>query len=915
MHRIALVALALLAACAAPAAPPPELLRSFGDDGLDFERVVIGDLEIYHHQRTLLGALVEKDQIVYRFDRRTGQFLGRKASWRDRLEGRTPQPVIDAERAEALASGTALFSTLVIISPDSDVFPLEPVPTNPCWAVRSLDEAGFQRVTVVDAVTGAVLGPGIPPPAGGYSLTGPWYSEPCDGGWLAWSANAHAWFETMGYPTDETLWPTETEVRGFVQSETTAVFYELAHGGSSSFASGCVGGTGYETTYASEIESWIADYGRMPFAFIGSCGGMCSVADGSLSFEFRKGADRFATTVGYCGMGDAICETCWGYSIDWQDAFFSYVNGGATVQDAYEQALADFPSCAGPVCMRFAGDTTFALVPGVQRRPPEWTAPAIAPLLDYGRAGGIAWVDYDGDGDQDLYFANTDRGNVLLENVGTSFVDATSPPLDDAGVGMGVSWGDYDNDGDSDLYLANDGFNRLFRNDGGTFVDATTSPLGDPGESYGVAWVDYDGDGFLDLSVANNGANRLFRNNGGGARADFSDVAAPPLDDPGDTRSMVWADYDLDGDQDCYLVNRGSANRLLRNDEGVFVDVASGMLADASNGIGAAWADYDNDGDPDLYLSNLNAMNHLFRNDDGVFVDVAVGPVSDSGPGTGVVWLDADNDGDLDLYLGRYASPNVFLRNDGPPDYVFTNSTIAPVDNSGNLWGLAGGDWDGDGDVDLYLGNNGHSGGPNSLLENGWGALSHWLVIELEGVISNRSAIGARVRVVADGTAQSRQVAGSTGYLSQDSRELEFGLGEVSVVDTLEIHWPSGLVERAVDVAADQRLEIVEGGWTGVPGNGTADRPTLEGNFPNPFNPVTLIQYDLPAAASVTLRIYDLSGREVRTLERATPRPAGRHTVAWDGRDGSGRDVASGVYYYRLTVGEDTDSASMVLVQ
>ncbi|MBD3368511.1 MAG: T9SS type A sorting domain-containing protein [Candidatus Eisenbacteria bacterium] len=914
MKRILPVVLALLTATAAPAADPARVIEEHGDGHLAFERVVIGPFEVYHHQRTLHGAVVEKDQIVYRFDRASGELLSRKAVWRDDVDDRTPAPVITAGEAGALAPGSVLFADLYIITPDSDVFPLERTPSNPCWVVRSEDAAGFQHVTIVDAVTGERLGPGVPPPAGGYSLTGPWYDNPCDGGWTAWSGNAHTWFETMGYPTDETLWPTQAEVQAYVQSETTAVFYELAHGGSFSFGSGCTGGTAYETTYASEIEAWIAGHGRMPFAFIGSCGGMCSISDGSLSYEFRKGSSWATTTVGYCGMGDEICGDCWVVSIDWQNAFFSYVNAGDTVEDAYEQALADFPSCAGPVCMRFAGDTTMVLVPAVERRSPEWTDATEPPLGDLGRAGGIAWADYDGDGDQDVYVANADGVNRLFRNDGGTFTDVTAAPLDDAGVGMGVSWGDYDGDGDHDLYLVNDGANRLFRNDAGTFADATAAPLDDPGEGYGVSWVDYDLDGDLDLFVANNGTNRLYENNVPG-RAFFTDATSAPMDDPGNSQSAVWADYDLDGDQDCYLVNRGTANRLLRNDAGAFVDVAAGALADAADGIGAAWGDYDNDGDPDLYLANLNAANRLLRNDGGGFTDVSVFPLSDGGAGTGVVWLDAENDGDLDLYLGKYGSANLLMRNSGPPDYAFSDGSIAPLTNEGFVWGLASADYDGDGDVDLYLGNNGLATGSNRLFENGWGSLNHWLVVDLEGVISNRSAVGARVRIVTGGVEQWREVAGSTGYLSQDSPELEFGLGAAATIDTLEVVWPSGLVERAVGVAADQRLEVTEGDWTGVAGGAVDGRPALRGNYPNPFNPVTLIQYELPRPSNVTLTVFDLSGREVRTLEAGAALPAGRHTTAWDGRDDAGRDVASGVYYYRLAVGGETFSNSMVLLK
>ena len=142
----------------------------------------------------------------------------------------------------------------------------------------------------------------------------PWYFEPCSGGWTSWSGNAEAWFNSMGYSTEEVLWPTQTKIQSHIQSDETAMFYELAHGGSNYFASGCVNDEYAEYTYASEIEAWIAGYNKMPFAFIGSCAGMCSTGDGTFAYEFRKGESLGTTVVGYCGMSEPQCDTCWGYS-------------------------------------------------------------------------------------------------------------------------------------------------------------------------------------------------------------------------------------------------------------------------------------------------------------------------------------------------------------------------------------------------------------------------------------------------------------------------------------------------------------------------------------------------------------------------------------------------------------------------
>jgi hypothetical protein len=359
-----------------------------------FSELETENLLVYYHQRMLGEAIVEKDQIVYQFDRATGELVARKSHWRDDLPDRLAAGVMASGEAEALVEGEVLRSRLWIISPESDIFPLDPVPENPCWVVHHLVE-GALVITIVDAVDGVILGNGVPPPYTGYSLTGPWNFSPCSGGWNAWMQNATYWFEIMGYSTEQTLWPTEDKVRSHVQSCETAMFYELAHGSHTVFESGCIGGESAEITYASEIETWIADYPKMPFAFIGSCGGLCWKTDGSFAYEFRKGEPESTTVVGYCNMAEPECDICWSQSIDWQTALFNYMNQGWTVQAAHDQAKADYPQCGDNRCMRIAGDSDFAVVPVVERDPwpPVVTVgqPNGGEVLDYGTVYDITW--------------------------------------------------------------------------------------------------------------------------------------------------------------------------------------------------------------------------------------------------------------------------------------------------------------------------------------------------------------------------------------------------------------------------------------------------------------------------------------------------------------------------------------------
>jgi len=444
----------------------------------------------------------------------------------------------------------------------------------------------------------------------------------------------------------------------------------------------------------------------------------------------------------------------------------------------------------------------------------EWVNLTYPPLEDTTFSTGVACGDYDNDGDLDIYLANCGSPNKLFRNEGGGiFVDATSSPLDDPDCGCGVAWADYDNDGDLDLYvtICLTG-NRLFRNEGGgSFVDATTGPLWDyPACGVAFSWGDFNNDGDLDIYLVNcDSTNKLFRNDGGGT---FVDATSDPLGCPGENRAVSCADYDNDGDLDIYLVNGAMLpNKLFRNDGGlVFVDATSGPLGDLGSARGVDWGDYDNDGDLDIYFANYNEGNKLLRNDGGgTFVDVTTPVLADGGNPTNVAWADYDNDGDLDLFIAKVHS--VFqgeiklLRNDG--NGVFVNATSGALADTGIWYGATLGDFDNDGDLDIYVAN---AGGSNRLLMNQKGSTNHWLHVNLVGIVSNRSAIGARVRAVSGSLSQIREISGGSGYYSQNSLTAEFGLGSMTLVDTLKIRWPSGIVQTLTAVPVDTLLVITE---------------------------------------------------------------------------------------------------------
>jgi hypothetical protein len=325
----------------------------------DFERFEIGDLIVFWHQRTIDGAILEKDQIVYQFDAETGRLIDKKMNWREDM----PDHVvigITAEGAEAIAGGDPISSTLYFISPESDVYTVDPAPQNPCWIVRTMKNDDME-ILIIDATTGELLGQGIPPPFFSFSFSGPIYDYPCQESWDNWYQNAEYWFNVLGYNCQGFIWPPRENIRNHLQNSTTGMFYEIAHGGSDIFANGCNEWNNFEFTTAGDIDSWIAAYPKMRFAFIASCDGMCQTGDGTFSYEFRKGDITYTATVGYCGMSADYCTLCWEYSVSWQDALFYYMSLGWTVKDAFDQAQADYPACAGSNnCMRFAGDPNFS---------------------------------------------------------------------------------------------------------------------------------------------------------------------------------------------------------------------------------------------------------------------------------------------------------------------------------------------------------------------------------------------------------------------------------------------------------------------------------------------------------------------------------------------------------------------------
>jgi hypothetical protein len=426
-----------------------------------------------------------------------------------------------------------------------------------------------------------------------------------------------------------------------------------------------------------------------------------------------------------------------------------------------------------------------------------------------GLGSGAGWADFDGDGDLDLIVSNSSSGMIiyLFRNDGTRFVDV-SGSSGITGQARNFAIGDYDNDGRPDVATISFGYQqtRLFRNKGGMQFDDVSSAAGIFG-TYGwrCAWVDYDNDGHLDFFQCGSSSNYLFRNKGNGT---FEERAAAAGITSGG-RSCAWFDYDNDGWQDCYL-GASAANLLYHNKKnGTFEEVAATAgVADPNRTSGVCAGDFNADGHFDLYSVNISSpSNTLYKNlGTGRFQNITYSAgVADVGDGRTGTFLDLDYDGLVDLFSSNHINPNRLYRNNG-------NETFTDIAGQINIaqpmdpFGTAFGDYDGDGDIDVFLAT--HFG--NKLLRCD-GVTNHWLVARLVGTQSNKNAIGARARLSFGGKVEYGRVDGGHGMGDSDSFELEFGLGAATNADRITVWWPSGRVESWFNLGSDKYVTLTEG--------------------------------------------------------------------------------------------------------
>ena len=432
--------------------------------------------------------------------------------------------------------------------------------------------------------------------------------------------------------------------------------------------------------------------------------------------------------------------------------------------------------------------------------------------------------------------------------------------------GMGVATGDYDNDGNEDLYVTGYPRNRLYHNNGNcTFTDVTeTAGVTGAGWSTSAAFVDLDNDGLLDLVVARyldwsfdwniycgehrpgyraychpdvfGGVSLLVYKNGGGGR--FTEVSKMAGMGAAGAKALgiAVADFDGDGHIDLAVANDSVRQSLYRNKgNGTFEDTAllAGTAVDDNGqtyaGMGVDFADYDNDGWPDIVMTNLSGQKYaIYHNSgDGTFsyesLNSGLGAISQTYSGWGVKFMDYDNDGWKDLFIAqshvldtiqltfphlRYLEPPLLLRNTGKRFVDVSPQSGAVFQRQWAARGLAVGDIDNDGDLDVVITTN---NGPAYVLRNDGGNAKNWLLIRLVGQKSNRDGIGAVIKLVAaSGKEQYATVSTAGSYLSASDHRVHFGLDTELSAKYLEIRWPTGVVQRVENVAANQILTITE---------------------------------------------------------------------------------------------------------
>lgn len=506
-----------------------------------------------------------------------------------------------------------------------------------------------------------------------------------------------------------------------------------------------------------------------------------------------------------------------------------------------------------------------------------------------GDSRSVNWVDVNGDGYVDCFISNgpqAGQNNMLYINDtnGNFTAVADDPIVMDVMPSDGAAFADIDNDGDLDGFVVNwyNKNNLAYSNDGsGKFTQVLDGIwVNHFGYSETAAFGDYDNDGLVDLYVTNSAGtkkNFLYKNLGGNKMELLTGIS--PVTDLFSSRNVSWSDIDSDGDLDLYVTNEnGEQENLYRNDGGGAFEKMNDLMitTDGFNTMSSSWGDIDNDGDLDLFLANDGSKNQLFRNEGNfVFSRILTTDISNTNAKSfSSAWADIDNDGDLDLFVtnafqnGQRLKNNLYL-NDGTGHLTEVTNEVVVMDE-GWSYGCAFGDYDNDGFQDLAVATTrfGNVDEADYLYHNN-GNSNHWLMVSLEGNVSNKSAIGTKVRVkaIVNGTAiwQMREISAQSAYCSQNDMRAHFGLADATIVDSMVIEWPSGIKQYRTGVLPNQILDIEEDLVNAV----REELPSFGFKvFPNPTNSV--IQMEAQFSKSMKVLMVEVFGDTGQVIYKTT---------------------------------------------
>jgi len=528
------------------------------------------------------------------------------------------------------------------------------------------------------------------------------------------------------------------------------------------------------------------------------------------------------------------------------------------------------------------------------------------------------FIDVNNDGWDDLFITNgpaSGADNMLyINNKNGTFTTVTNDDITtDSDRSDGASFADADNDGDLDAFVVTFGAsgvgkkNYFYRNNGdGSFNYEPNIAMGIPlTYSEMATWIDVNNDQNLDLYFTNSFGslrNLYFENKGDGSFEQITTIEI--TDNLLPSRSVDWIDYDGDGDSDLFVTNESNENNSLFRNDGPnnFTQITNLAIVEDNNGsAGSSWADIDNDGDFDLFVANYDSNgqpNQLYINSNGTFAEDTNSTIASASTNSfGSAFGDVDNDGDLDLFVcNAYLAgqnTNFLYINDGSGNFTLdTSSDLA--NHQGWTFGAAFGDYDNDGWLDILLANNLNDNQSNSLYHN-TGTGNNWVKLNLQGINSNASAVGAIIQLTSvingNEVRQTRKIGAASGYCGQNSFTVHFGLGNATSIDQLVVKWPAGTSESFSDLAINEIHPIIEGTGT----FGVAEHNRMDFSiFPNPVQDVlTITSAKFSRLDTLSLNVYTTTGTLVKAF-KAEVKPEGKSfTIPVSA-------LSNGIYFFKL---------------